>query len=182
MACRIEGKRETSPISSAQVNAVIGPTPGTVLRRLIRSASKGSRCSELTRAYSVFCSRTMLSLLQPQQRPDSLIHLLVGREQLTEVAHFVQPLLVVTHSGFHQQTRDPILDLHHLAHQQVAVAQRSTSVPNRGRGHVALRQENRSAGSLRSCRRQSDRSSFSPLQWRAASACATLTCCACGSR
>src|SRR5256886_14088032 len=53
----------TSPISSAQVSAVIGPTPGTVLRRLIRSASKGSRCRELTRAYSVFCSRTMLSRL-----------------------------------------------------------------------------------------------------------------------
>src|SRR5437867_8414598 len=52
MASRIEGKRETSPISSAQVSAVIGPTPGTVLRRLIRSASKGSRCRELTRAYS----------------------------------------------------------------------------------------------------------------------------------
>src|SRR5437763_7636330 len=63
MASRIEGKRETSPISSAQVSAVIGPTPGTVLRRLIRSASKGSRCRELTRAYSVFCSRTMLSRL-----------------------------------------------------------------------------------------------------------------------
>jgi hypothetical protein len=30
MASRIEGKRETSPISRAQVNAVIGPTPGTV--------------------------------------------------------------------------------------------------------------------------------------------------------
>src|SRR5882757_240512 len=28
MACRIEGKRETSPISNAQVSAVIGPTPG----------------------------------------------------------------------------------------------------------------------------------------------------------
>ena len=30
---------------------------------MIRSASKGSRCRELTRAYSVFCSRTMLSRL-----------------------------------------------------------------------------------------------------------------------
>jgi hypothetical protein len=60
---RIEGNRETSPISSAQVRAVIGPTPGTVLSRLIRSASRGSRCSELTRAYSVFCNRTMVSRL-----------------------------------------------------------------------------------------------------------------------
>ena|SRR6516165_8048034 len=30
MACRIDRKRATSPISSAQVSAVIGPTPGTV--------------------------------------------------------------------------------------------------------------------------------------------------------
>jgi hypothetical protein len=41
------------------------PITGTlsVLSRLIRSASRGSRCSELTRAYSVFCSRTMVSRL-----------------------------------------------------------------------------------------------------------------------
>jgi hypothetical protein len=63
MASRIEGKRETSAISNAQVSAVIGSTPGTVRRRLIRSASRGSRCSELTSAYSVFCSRTMVSRL-----------------------------------------------------------------------------------------------------------------------
>src|SRR5713226_8974350 len=63
MACRIDRKRDTSPISSAQVSAVMGPTPGTVLRRLILSHSKGSRCRELTRAYSIFCSRTMVSRL-----------------------------------------------------------------------------------------------------------------------
>jgi hypothetical protein len=40
----MEPKRATSPISSAQVSAVMGPTPGTVLRRLIRSANRGSRC------------------------------------------------------------------------------------------------------------------------------------------
>src|SRR5437867_11443655 len=39
----IEPKRETSPISSAHVSAVIGPTPGTVLSLLIRSANTGSR-------------------------------------------------------------------------------------------------------------------------------------------
>jgi DNA-binding NarL/FixJ family response regulator len=38
-----------SPISSAQVSAVIGPTPATVLSLLSRSASSGSRCSERTR-------------------------------------------------------------------------------------------------------------------------------------
>src|SRR5262245_58904069 len=40
-----------------------GPTPGTVRSRLILPARKRSRCSELTRAYSVFCRRTMLSRL-----------------------------------------------------------------------------------------------------------------------
>src|SRR5713101_7592724 len=65
MASRIEGNRESSPISSAQVSAVIGPTPGTVLRRLIRLASKGSRWRELTKAYSVFCNRTMESSEDP---------------------------------------------------------------------------------------------------------------------
>jgi ABC-type bacteriocin/lantibiotic exporter with double-glycine peptidase domain len=53
----------------------------------------------------------------------------------------VQPPFVVTHSGFHQQTRNPILHLHHLAHQQVSIAQGSVSVPNRGGCHVAFRQE-----------------------------------------
>jgi hypothetical protein len=43
MAFLIEPKRETSPISSAHVSAVIGPTPGTVLSRVIRSANTGSR-------------------------------------------------------------------------------------------------------------------------------------------
>src|SRR5439155_17796772 len=140
MASRIEGKRETSPISSAQVSAVIGPTPGTVLRRLIRSASKGSRCRELTRAYSVFCSRTMLSRLT-RSRGRILSFTSALLESNTEIPHFVQPPLVVAHSGFHQQTGDPILHLHHLAYQQVSVAQGSASVSNRGGCHVAFRQE-----------------------------------------
>src|SRR5438876_3036036 len=139
MASRIEGKRETSPISSAQVSAVIGPTPGTVLRRLIRSASKGSRCRELTRAYSVFCSRTMLSrLTRSRGRILSFTSSLVvsnSRKYFTLCSR----LLVMADSCFHQQTRDAILHLHHLAHQQVAVAQGSASIANGGGCHVALR-------------------------------------------
>jgi len=42
---------------------------------------------------------------------------------------------------FHQQTGDAILHLHHLAHQQVTVAQGSASIANGGGCHVALRQE-----------------------------------------
>jgi hypothetical protein len=42
---------------------VIGPTPGTVLSRLIMSASSGSRWRELTRAYSVFWHLAMVSRL-----------------------------------------------------------------------------------------------------------------------
>src|SRR5205823_10816415 len=140
MASRIEGKRETSPISSAQVSAVIGPTPGTVLRRLIRSASKGSRCRELTRAYSVFCSRTMLSRLT-RSRGRILSFTSALLESSSRKYPIVQPPLVVAHSCFHQQTGDPILHLHHQAHQQVSVAQGSASVSNRGGCHVAFRQE-----------------------------------------
>src|SRR5215472_11450900 len=55
--------RDTSPISSAQVSAVMGPTPGTVLRRWILSARSGSRLREFTRAYSVFWHRTIVSRL-----------------------------------------------------------------------------------------------------------------------
>ena len=43
-------------------------------------------------------------------------------------------------SSFHQQRADLVLHLHHLAHQQVAVAQRAPPLASRGRGHVARRQ------------------------------------------
>jgi hypothetical protein len=46
----IDRKRVKSPISRAQVNAVIGPTPETVLSRFSLSASSASRSSELTSA------------------------------------------------------------------------------------------------------------------------------------
>jgi hypothetical protein len=63
IACLMVRKRETSPISSAHVSAVIGPTPGIVLSRLILSAKTGSRCNELTREYSVFWQRSIVSRL-----------------------------------------------------------------------------------------------------------------------
>src|SRR5437879_13570817 len=109
MACLIVRKREASPISSAHVRAVIGPTPGMVLSRLSLSASKRSRSRELIRAYSIFprlCDRLPAEL---EQGPNAFVDLFIGREQLTEVAHLMEPLLVVTHAGFHQQTRNPVL-------------------------------------------------------------------------
>ena len=63
MACLIVRKRETSPISSAHVSAVIGPTPGTVLSLLILSANNGSRSRELIKAYSVYWQRSIVSRL-----------------------------------------------------------------------------------------------------------------------
>jgi len=57
------------------------------------------------------------------------------------MAGLVRPLLVVAHPGFHQQRADLYFQLHHLADQQVAVAQRAPPFTNRRRGHVALRQE-----------------------------------------
>ena len=53
----------------------------------------------------------------------------------------MQPLLVMAHTGFQQQTRDPVLHLHHLAHQQVPVAQGPAPIPDLCGGHVALRQK-----------------------------------------
>jgi hypothetical protein len=47
----------------------------------------------------------------------------------------------MAHSGFQQQARNPVLHLHHLAHQQMAVAQGAAPIPKlRGR-HVAFRKE-----------------------------------------
>ncbi len=41
-----------------------------------------------------------------QQRPYAAMNLLVGGEQLTEITHLVQPLLVVLHACLDQQSRD----------------------------------------------------------------------------
>jgi hypothetical protein len=78
---------------------------------------------------------------QWQQRSQPFIDIGVGRQQFREIAGLVQPLLVIAHTGFHQQRADLDFHLHHLPHQQVAVAQRAPSPANRRRGHVALRQK-----------------------------------------
>jgi len=44
--------------------------------------------------------------------------LLVVAEQIAEVAHLMQALLVVAHTGLHQQTGDPVLHLHRLSPSQ----------------------------------------------------------------
>src|SRR5216684_2664179 len=61
MAFLIDEKRFTSPTSSTQVNAVIGPTAGMVISRCTRSANSESRWSDRSRADSVFCRRTRVS-------------------------------------------------------------------------------------------------------------------------
>lgn len=62
-AAIVEGNRFTSPCSSTQVNAVIGPTAGMLISRFTRSVNSGSRFSDLTSAASVLRSRTMFSRL-----------------------------------------------------------------------------------------------------------------------
>lgn len=52
----------------------------------------------------------------------------------------MESLLVVAHSGFHQQAGYAILHLDHLPHEQMPIAQRSAA-PSLGCRHVALRQE-----------------------------------------
>src|SRR6266852_4252027 len=141
MAFLIEEKRCTSPTSSTQVNAVIGPTAGMVINRSTRSISNESRSSDRTSALSVLCRRTTVSRhnRSSEHSPSSMS--LVGRQQFAEVAGLVEPLLVVAHACFHQQRADLVLHLHHLPDQQVAVPQRSSPFANGRRGHVALRQK-----------------------------------------
>jgi hypothetical protein len=50
------------------------------------------------------------------------VHFFIGGHELGEVAHLVQPLLVVADTGLHQQTGDTVLHLHHLLHHQVPVS------------------------------------------------------------
>jgi hypothetical protein len=47
-------------------------------------------------------------------------------------------MLVVAHTGLHQQARDPVLHLNHLLDQQSTVAQSAPPVTDLGRSHVAL--------------------------------------------
>jgi hypothetical protein len=44
----------------------------------------------------------------------------------------MQPLFVMAHSGFQQQTRDSILHLNRLANQQMPVPQRAAAIPDLG--------------------------------------------------
>src|SRR5882724_10074513 len=140
MAFLIEENRCTSPTSSAQVSAVIGPTAGIVISRSTRSVGDESRSSDRTSALSVFCRRTTVSRHNRNNEP-SPASTRVGRQQFAEIAGFVQPLFVVAHPRFHQQHADLVLHLHHLPDQQVAVAQSTPSFTNGGGGHVALRQK-----------------------------------------
>src|SRR5258708_27588742 len=135
MACLTDWKRETSPISRAQVSAVIGPTPGIVLNRSSRSPSSGSRSSELNQGIVQPLRSNDRLPAQLQQRSDTLVNLFVARHQFREVTQLVQPLLVVTHSGLHQQTRNAVLHLDHLLQHKVPVAQRPAPVPNLGGSH-----------------------------------------------
>src|SRR5450755_3833797 len=61
MAFLIDENRCTSPTSSAQVSAVIGPTAGMVISRSTRSTNSESRSKERTKALSVFPKRTTVS-------------------------------------------------------------------------------------------------------------------------
>src|SRR5260221_8529803 len=141
MAFLIEENRCTSPTSSAQVSAVIGPTAGMVMSRSTRSTSKESRCSDRTSALSVFPRRTTVSRHSRRQRFQPFIDVLVARQQFTEVPDLVKLLFVVAHTGFHQQNSNLVLHLHGLADQQVPIAQRAAPFANLRRGHVALRQK-----------------------------------------
>src|SRR5258706_6751945 len=135
MAFLIEENRCTSPTSSAQVSAVIGPTAGMVMSRSTRSTSKESRCNDRTSAFRFSQAHHCLPA-QPQQRFQPFIDVLVGGQQFTKVSDLLKLLFVVTHTGFHQQHSNFVLHLYRLADQQVPIAQGAPSVSNLRRGHV----------------------------------------------
>jgi hypothetical protein len=52
----------------------------------------------------------------------------VGGKQFAEIPHLVQPLLVVLHTCFHQESREPVLHLHHLPHHQMPIPQGAAAI------------------------------------------------------
>src|SRR2546429_8512299 len=102
MASRIEGKRETSPIFQSPGQR--GDRPYSRNRPELLD-SLGQQRIPLQRTdqgiFRFLQSHDAVSA-HPQQRPDTLIHLFVGREQLTKVLYFVQPLLVMAYARFHE--------------------------------------------------------------------------------
>ena len=58
-----------------------------------------------------------------------------------EIPLLMQLVLVVADARLHQHLRDLVLQLDVLPHQQLAIAQGASSLPNLHRGHVALGQE-----------------------------------------
>src|SRR5260370_21807097 len=137
MAFLIEENRCTSPTSSAQVSAVIGPTAGMVMSRSTRSTSKESRSQRAFR----FSQAHHCLPAQPQQRFQPFIDVLVGGQQFSKGSDLVELLFVVTRTGFHHQHSNFVLRLYCLADQQVPIAQDAPSFANFLRAHLPLRQQ-----------------------------------------
>ena len=73
--------REVSPISSAHVSAVIGPTPGTVRSRLSLSSSSGSRSSDRSSAASMRMERSMSWRIRYASGPAGARRVSAGRSK-----------------------------------------------------------------------------------------------------
>src|SRR5260370_30508800 len=132
MAFLIEENRCTSPTSSAQVSAVIGPTAGMVMSRSTRSTSKESRSQRAFR----FSQAHHCLPAQPQQRFQPFVDLRVGGQQFTKVSDLVQLLFVITHTCFHQQHTNFVLHLYRLPDQQVPISPGATYFATFLRRHI----------------------------------------------
>ena len=182
MACLMDRKREVSPTSSAQVSAVIGPTPGMVLSRLSLSASSGSWSSDRSRVVSSLIDRSMCSRQSLSSgRMLSATSSLVASSQRSSPSGAAAACC----SSRRSPSADPILDF--WSAPSVSPADAGSAAPAAGSGSrwrpCGTPAGNRSAGSQRSCRRRSGRSSVSPRRWPAASAGAPPSLAsACGSR
>ena len=158
MACRIDRKREISPISSAQVSAVIRPTQGIVCSRRTLSANSGSRCSDRISADSMRCSRVIESRLS---RRSGRILLSIapcwpaarGNTLLGAGAACCSSLRFPSASLIHDSSAAPLAVPGDGDTAAFASSRESPSMP------CSTPAGSRSVGSPRACRHRSDRSS-----------------------
>ena len=181
MAFLIDEKRRTSPTSSAQVSARIGPTAGIVMSRSIRSRSLGSRSSERNKALSVLPKRTTVSWhirskdAVPRRYP-GWWPTAPGSTRLGVASVCCSSPRLPSARRRPYSSSAPPAGPANSDNAACAVARESPWRP------CKTQEENHSADSRQSCGRRYDRSSFLPPQWPAASADATFKAAACGFR
>ena len=138
-----------------------------ILRRLIRSASKGSTGGTDQGVFRFLQSHDGVPA-HPQQRPDTLIHLFVACEQLAEIPHLVQPPFCCDSLPFPSADRrcDSSSAPSGAPERRWRRVQRRSRIWVDAMCHSGRKSQRRKSAS---CRHRSDHSSSWPQRWRAAS-------------